>query len=364
MRGADYLILTVNPGSTSTKIGVYVNDKAEQVKNLSHNDEELAPFSGRPILDQLDFRSQTIMREVTAAGYDLKCFDAVAGRGGLMRPLASGTYRVNDEMLSDMRNGKYGEHASNMGAFLAKALAQPAGAMPCVVDPVSVDEWLPKVRLSGQEGFDRQCLCHALNTKAVCKRYAREIGRGYADLRLVVAHLGSGITVSSHEGGRMIDNHNAGHEGTFSVERSGGIGLLKIIQAAFSGKYTEKSLWQRVFRDGGVFSYLGTRDLREVEKRIEEGDEKAKLVFEAMVYQIAKDIGGFATGLYGKIDAILLTGGMAHSKKLIGDLRPAIEWIAPVKVYPGEDELQALAEGTLRVLKGEEQAKELGPGAN
>ena len=361
MRDGKFLILTANPGSTSTKIGVFLDDKPQLIKSLSHSDEELAPFSGRPILDQLEFRTQTILREVTAAGFDMKDFDAVAGRGGLMRPLASGTYRVNDEMLNDMRPCTYGEHASNMGAFLARALAEPAGAMPCVVDPVSVDEWLPKVRLSGLEGFDRQCMCHALNTKAVCKRYAREVGKSYAELRLVVAHLGSGITVSSHEGGRMIDNHNAGHEGAMSAERAGGVGLLKIIQAAFSGQYTEKSLWYKVFRDGGFFSYLGTRDLREVEKMIAEGNEKAKLVYDAMVYQIAKDIGGFATGLYGKIDAILLTGGMAYSKKLIEELTPAIAWIAPVKVYPGEDELQALAEGALRVLKDEEQPKELGP---
>lgn len=360
MQAGDLLILTINPGSISTKIGVYVNESAVFVKTISHSDEEMEQFRGRPILDQLDYRREAIERELAAAKYEIK-FDAVAGRGGLMRGLPSGTYRVNDEMLGDLRLTRYGEHASNLGAYLARTIADEAGAEAFIVDPVSVDEWTDKARISGSALADRHCAGHALNTKAVAKRYAREQGKKYSDLRLIVAHMGSGITVSAHEGGRMVDNHNAGHEGAFSTERSGGMQLLNVIQLAFSGEYTEKSLWAALNREGGLYSYLGTRDLREVESRIGSGDPKATLIYDAMVYQIAKDIGVMATVLYGKVDAILLTGGMAHSKKLVEQLRPAVEWIAPLAVYAGEDELQALAEGALRVLRHEEQAMELGP---
>jgi butyrate kinase len=359
MRADELLILAVNPGSISTKIAVYANDRPAFVQNLSHSDQEMEPLRGRPILDQLEFRRAAIEREVEAAGFDLPQFDAVAGRGGLMRNLPSGTYRVNEEMLGDLRLTRYGEHASNLGAFLAQALAAKSGAEAFVVDPVSVDEWTEKARISGSALADRHCSGHALNTKAVAKRFAREQQKNYADLRLIVAHMGSGITVSAHENGRMVDQNNAGHEGAFSTERSGGLQLLKVIQLCFSGKYTEKSLWEALNREGGLYSYLGTRDLREVECRILAGDARAALIFDALVYQIAKDIGTMATVLYGRVDAILLTGGMAHSQKLIAQLRPAIEWIAPVAVYPGEDELQALAEGALRVLRGEEQAREL-----
>jgi butyrate kinase len=359
MRAGEFLVLTINPGSTTTKIGVYANENPELVRNLSHSDEEMRQFTGKRILDQLDFRLAAIERELAADNYDIRQFDAVVGRGGLMRGLPSGTYRVNEEMLGDLRLTRYGEHASNLGAFLAQAIAREAGAEAFIVDPVSVDEWNGRARLSGSALADRHCAGHALNTKAVAKRYARERGKKYADLRLVVAHMGSGVTVSAHENGRMIDQNNAGHEGAFSPERSGGMPLLTVIQLCFSGKYTEKSLWNALNREGGLYSYLGTRDLREVERRIAAGDARAALVFDAMVYQIAKDIGQMATVLCGRVDAILLTGGMAHSQKLIAELRPAIEWIAPVQVYPGEDELQALAEGALRVLRHEEQAQEL-----
>jgi len=223
-----------------------------------------------------------------------------------------------------------------------------------------VDEWTEKARISGSALAERLCMSHALNMKAVAKRYARERGQAYAELRLVVAHLGSGISVSAHENGRMIDVNSAGQEGTFSTERSGGLPLRKVIELCFCGKYSEPQLWNLFNREGGIYSYLGTKDLREVERRIAAGDSKAALIFDAMAYQIAKDIGAMATVLNGRLDAILLTGGMAHSQKLIDALRPAIQWISPIAVYPGEDELQALAEGVLRVLRKEEQARELG----
>lgn len=359
MQAGEWKVLGINPGSTSTKIAVYGNDRVELVRNLDHSESEMEQFRGRPILDQLEFRQSCIERELSDAEYKLEQFDAVVGRGGLMRPVASGTYRVNEAMLEDLRSTRYGEHASNLGAFLAQAIGAKAGAEAFIVDPVSVDEFTETARVSGSALADRQCLSHALNTKAVAKRYAREQGRAYADLRLVVAHLGSGISVSAHEGGKMIDVNVAGQEGAFAMDRSGGLQIQKVIQLCFSGRYTEKQLWNLLNREGGVYSYLGTKDLREVERRIEAGDNHAALIFDAMVYQTAKDIGAMATVLKGRVDAVLLTGGMAHSEKLVPKLREAIEWIAPVTVYPGEDELQALAEGAMRVLCGEEKAREL-----
>jgi butyrate kinase len=360
MQEGEFRVLAINPGSASTKIALYANERPELVRNLDHTDSEMHPFFGRPILDQLEFRQAKIGAELSAAGYELKQLHAVAGRGGMTRPLPSGTFRVNDAMLEDLRLTRYGEHASNLGAFLARAIAQKAGVEAFVVDPVGVDEWTEKARISGSALAERLCMSHALNMKAVAKRYARERGQAYAELRLVVAHLGSGISVSAHENGRMIDVNSAGQEGTFSTERSGGLPLRKVIELCFCGKYSEPQLWNLFNREGGIYSYLGTKDLREVERRIAAGDSKAALIFDAMAYQIAKDIGAMATVLNGRLDAILLTGGMAHSQKLIDALRPAIQWISPIAVYPGEDELQALAEGVLRVLRKEEQARELG----
>jgi butyrate kinase len=365
MRAGEYLVLTINPGSTSTKIAVYANETAEMVRNLTHSDEEMDQFKSKRVLDQLEFRLAAVERELAADKYDLKQFDAIVGRGGLMRGLPSGTYRVNEEMLSDLRLTRFGDHASNLGAFMAQQIARDAGgtAEAFVVDPVSVDEWSDMMRISGTALVERHAGGHMLNTKAVAKRYAREQGKPYADFRLIVSHIGSGITTSAHEKARIIDSLEPGHEGAFSTERSGVLPLLKVIQLCFSGKYTEKTLWFALNREGGLYSYLGTRDLREVIKRIEAGDAKAKLIFEAMAYQIAKDIATMAAPLCGRVDAILLTGGMAYSEKLVNTIRPYVEWIAPIVVYAGEDELQAMAEGALRVLRGEEQAQELGPEA-
>jgi butyrate kinase len=359
MPPAEFRVLAINPGSTSTKIAVYVNERAEWVRCASHCDAEMEPYRGRPILDQLEFRRACIVAELTGAGYSLAGFDAVAGRGGLMRRIGSGTYRVNEAMLDDLRVAAHGEHASNMGAFLAEAIAAKGGALACVVDPVSVDEYSEKARISGTALVERHSLSHALNTKAVAKRFAREKGKAYADLRLVIAHLGSGISVSAHEGGRMVDVNLAGQEGPMSTERAGGLQWLSVVQLCFSGRYTQESIYNLLFREGGIYSYLGTKDLREVEGRTAEGDARATLIFDAMVYQVVKEIGAMAAALNGRVDAVLLTGGMARSEKLIGALRASIEWIAPVVVYPGEDELQALAEGALRVLRGEEEAREL-----
>ena len=353
----DLRILAINPGSTSTKFALYVNESPALVKNIRHSEADLAPFRGRSILEQQQFRAQQIEAALNEAGYDVGDLHAVVGRGGLLPPVASGTYLVNDDMLEALRLARRGEHASNLGAFLAQYLAQQAGAKAYIVDPVSVDEWPSLARLSGSALLERQCLSHALNSKAVAKRYARESGKKYESLRLIVAHLGSGISVSAHAEDRMIDVTNSREEGAFSTERAGGVPAMQLVDLCFSGRYTRNQVEAVLFREGGLYSYLGTKDLVEVEQRIATGDTKAALVFGAMLHQIGKEIGAMAAVLHGRVDALLLTGGMAHSDRLAGALAKYIGWIAPIVRYPGEDELQALVEGALRVLRGEEEAR-------
>lgn len=361
MLPGEFTILAINPGSTSTKVGVYRNEKPVLQCNICHGTEELRLFRGRSILEQLEFRQMAIERKLLDTGFMQSDFNAIVGRGGLLRPVPSGIFRVNDEMLAELRRAPHGEHASNLGAFLARAIADQAGCDAYVVDPVSVDELGDVARISGSALTIRRSLSHALNTKAIARRYAREVAKDYAELRLIIAHLGSGISVSAHAGGRMIDVNLAGQEGTFSTERCGGLQLLGVVDLCFSGTYTRKELWDAFIREGGIYSYLGTKDLSDVESRIAAGDGNAALIFDAMVYQISKDIGSMATVLHGCVDALLLTGGMARSEKLVAQIRTAVEWIAPVRVYPGEDELQALVEGVLRGLRGQEQAIELQP---
>lgn len=264
-------------------------------------------------------------------------------------------------MLDELRLARRGDHASNLGAFLAHDLAQQANAPAFIVDPVSVEEWPEYARLSGSALLERQCLSHALNSKAVAKRFAREHGKAYESLRLVVAHLGSGISISAHENGRMVDVSNPREEGAFSTERAGGVPVMQLVHLCFSGRYTQKQVEAQLFSEGGLFSYLGTKDLIEVEQRIDRGDAGAEKVFNAMVYQIAKEIGAMAAALHGNVYALLVTGGMAHSERLVSMLQSYVSWIAPLVRYPGEDELQALAEGALRVVRGEEQPRTLSP---
>jgi len=313
---------------------------------------------------RLDYRTgliETALAEAgySATGYGTDRFAAVAGRGGLMPPTESGTYLVDEAMVEELRLARRGEHASNLGALLAFRFATVAGVNAYIVDPVTVDEWQECARLTGSPLVERICVGHALNTKAVARRFAREQQRTYEALRLVVVHMGSGITVSAHRGGRMIDNNAIG-EGPFGPDRSGWLPSRELVKVCFSGRYTQNELERQVFGDGGLLAYLGTRDLSEVESRIDVGDAKAARVFEAMIYQIAKEAGAMAAVLQGKVDAVLLTGGMAYSARVVKLLREYLEWIAPITVYPGEDELQALAEGVFRVLDGEEQAKRLG----
>jgi butyrate kinase len=321
----------------------------------------MAPFRGRPIVEQEPFRSAQIESALAESGHDVYELHAVAGRGGLLPPLASGTYIVNQAMLEELRRAKRGEHASNLGAFLAHSIGQKAGVEAYVVDPVSVDEWPDSARLSGTALIERQCLSHALNSKAVAKRHARETGRAYELLQLIVAHLGSGISVSAHKNGRMIDVTNSREEGAFSTERAGGVPSMQLVDLCFSGNYTRGQVEELLFRQAGLYSYLGTRDVEEVERRMAFGESKASIVYEAMVHQIAKEIGAMATVLNGTVDALLFTGGMAHSRKLVAAVTERVGWIAPIVVFPGEDELQALAEGVLRALRHEEEVRVFGP---
>ena len=356
-------VLAINPGSTSTKFGIYTRSGAELEQTIFHGDEELERFKGRPMVARLDYRAALIAKALEEAGYSRmgrgeERFEAVAGRGGLLPALPCGTYLVDEAMVEELHLARKGEHASNLGALLALQFAQSAGVNAYIVDPVTVDEWQPCARVTGSPLVGRTSIGHALNTKAVAKRFAQECGRPYAELRLIVAHMGSGITVSAHQDGRTIDS-NTIEEGPFGPDRSGGLPVRKLIKLCFSGSYNEKQLDRMVFGEGGLFAYLGTRDLREVERRMDAGDPEATLVFEAMVYQIAKEIGSMAAVLSGKVDALLLTGGMAHSERVVIRLRERLGWIAPMRVYPGENELQALAEGVFRVLDGVERARRL-----
>ncbi len=314
-------------------------------------------------MDRLEYRAGKIEEALAEAGYcprgkGEELWVAVAGRGGLLPPMECGTYLVDNTMVEELRRARRGEHASNLGAVLALRFARAAGVQAYIVDPVTVDEWQPSARFSGSPLIRRSCIGHALNTKAVAKRYAREQGRPYAELRLIVVHMGSGITVSAHRAELMVDS-NSIEEGPFGPDRTGSLPVRALIKLCFSGTMTEKEMDRHVFGDGGLFAYLGTRDLIEVERRIDKGDGQAAAAFEAMIYQIGKETGAMGAVLEGKVDAVLLTGGMARSERLVERLRGYIDWIAPNAVYPGEDELRALAEGVFRVLDGEEVARTL-----
>ena len=351
-------VLAINPGSTSTKFGFYTRQGVEWVRTVRHGDEELARFGDRPMVARLEYRAAMIAHALEESDYKANEVAAVAGRGGLLPPVTCGTYLVDEAMVEELRLARRGEHASNLGALLALRFAHEAGVNAYIVDPVTADEWQECARLSGSPLIERSPIGHVLNTRAVAHRFAREQGRPYETLRLIVAHMGSGITVSAHREGRQIDS-NTIDEGPFGPDRTGGLPVRALIKLCFGGRFAQKEIDHKIFGDGGLFAYLGTRDLQEVERRIDSGDREATSVFDAMVYQIAKEAGSMAAVLEGNADALLLTGGMAHSERVINRLRSYLDWIAPVKVYPGEDELQALAEGVFRVLDGEEKAKRL-----
>lgn len=351
-----YKILTINPGSTSTKIAVFDNDQEVFEKTLRHSSDEIGQFKN--ISDQFNFRKDVIESELTLANIDLKSLDCIVGRGGLLKPIKGGTYSVTESMLEDLRVGVSGQHASNLGGIIASEFSKELNIPAFIVDPVVVDEMMPVARVSGLADIERRSIFHALNQKAIARRYADEIGKKYSDLNLIVAHMGGGVSIGAHEKGCVVDVANAlDGEGPFSPERSGSIPIGSLVDMCYSGKYTIYDMKKKITGKGGLVSYLDTNDVRDVEAMVENGDEKAITVYKAMAYQIAKDIGAGATVLAGKVDAILLTGGIAYSKKFTDLITERVNFIANVKVYPGEDEMIALALGGLRVMRGEEVAQ-------
>lgn len=347
----DYKILVINPGNTSTKIGIYENEKELYEITVEHREDDFAAYPR--IADQKAFRSQLVETALKNAGFKLSDIDVIIGRGGIGKPIEGGLYRINEELLKDMGNATYGEHASNLGSLIAKGLADKVGVPAFIMDPVSIDEMEPVARISGLKEIPRISLLHGLNSRAVANYYAKEAGKSYEDMRLIVVHLGSGISITPHLKGRIIDCNNAFEDGPMSPDRSGGLPSKSLVELCYSGKYKSlDEMLKRINREGGIYDHLGTRDIREVEVMVAKGDQYANLVLRAMVYQIAKEIGAMATVLEGRVDAIIVTGGMAHSKRLMVDLEKRVSFIAPVVVRPGEMEMAALAKGAYDAMLG------------
>ena len=349
-------ILAINPGATSTKIAVFDGDAVVMKKTLEHQGTELKGFAR--VFDQYPYRIELIRRELMEAGIPLESLSAVVGRGGLLKPLPGGTYRVNEAMEHDMQKAERGEHASNLGPVIAYELAGQLKIPAFIVDPVSVDELEPVARISGSPWFERVSMTHALNMKAVARKVAAELGKKYTEANLVVAHLGTGVSLSVHSGGRMIDMVDGKDEGPFAPDRCGGVPSSQLVKLCFSGKYTLQEVRDGLFGSGGLYGYLGTKDIRQVKKMADEGNEKAALLLEALSYQVAKYIAAMASVLKGKVDRIVLTGGMAYAPYLVEAIIDRVGFIAPVTVVPGEEELESLAAGALRVLRHQEEPHE------
>lgn len=343
-------ILAINPGATSTKIAVYEDKTNIFTKNIKHTMEELSQFA--TIADQYDYRKQVILDELKNQNIDLNAIAIIIGRGGLIKPIQSGAYRINDLMKKHLKEGYNGVHACNLGGLIADSLAKMIGLPEAfIADPVVVDEMDNIARISGNAAFERLSIFHALNQKAIARTHAASIGKRYEDLNLIVAHMGGGISVGAHRKGKVIDvNQALDGEGPFSPERSGTLPMNQVIKACFSGKYTYEDMKKMMVGKGGTYSYLGTNDAYEVEKRAKAGDEKADLLERAMAYQVAKSIGANAAALQGKVDAILITGGIAHGKPIVDHIKSYVSWIAPVAVYPGEDEMESLAMNARMIL--------------
>ena len=350
-----YEILVINPGSTSTKIGVFADETMLFDVTLRHSAEELAPYA--TIADQKAFRKDLVLSALQEKNYDAKNLSAVSARGGLVAPIPGGTYAVNENLLRDCAAGVQGQHASNLGAMIAHEIGEELGIPAFVVDPPVVDELADVARFSGHPAIIRASKFHALNQKAVAKRYAKESGTPYEELNLIVCHMGGGVSVGAHDHGRIVDTQNAlDGDGPFSPERSGSLPAGQLAELCFSGDYTYAEIKKMLSGRGGIVAYTGTTNMIEVTEKAKT-DEYTARVLAAFHYQIAKEIGAMAAVLNGKVDQIILTGGIAYGKETVAALREKVEWIAPITVYPGEDELLALTQGALRVLSGEEEAK-------
>ena len=348
-------LLIINPGSTSTKVAIFENETSILDKTIRHEISDLAQFD--KLTDQYDFRKQIIMDQVEASGIQLTELAAVVGRGGLIKPLSGGTYAVNEAMIRDLHIGVQGEHASNLGGLIASEIAKHIGKPAFIVDPVVVDELMDISRVSGHPWIKRRSIFHALNQKAMARRYCQDTGQGYFNVNLVVAHMGGGISVGMHSMGKVIDVSNAlDGEGPFSPERSGTLPVGDLVDLCYSGKYTQKEVRAAITGKGGMVAYFGTNNMMEIEERAKT-DPEVQLAIDAMIYQISKEIAAVSTAVCGKVDAIILTGGLAYWDYLVKEVTKRVEFITEVRAYPGEHELIALAQGALRVLRGEEEAK-------
>lgn len=349
-------ILVINPGSTSTKIAVYLDKDKIFETNIEHSKDDLASYDS--VFEQKEYRMELVKDALVQSGIKYSDIDVVIGRGGLGKPIEGGIYSINDAMLEDVSNCTYGEHPANLGPVIAKEIADDMGVPALVMDPVSVDEMEPVARLSGLKELPRISMMHTLNSRAVARKFSEEMGKKYEDLNFVVAHLGAGISITPHTKGRIVDCNNTFEGGPMCPDRAGGLPSKSLVQLCYSGKYKDAAaLIKKMTREGGISDHLQTKDLRIVEKMVREGDEYAGLVLQAMVYQIAKEIGAMSTVLKGDVDYIIITGGMAFSEGLVKDITDRVKSIAPVVVRPGENELEALAFGALRAMQGEETIK-------
>ncbi|MDP1622928.1 MAG: butyrate kinase [Bacteroidales bacterium] len=349
----DIKVLAINPGSTSTKVAVYLNTEPAFLKNIKHTSEELAPFA--KITDQFQFRNEIILQQLYDADIFIEDLQAVVGRGGLLKPIPSGIYEVNDAMIADLKNSPLGEHASNLGGLIARNMVRSLpNAKAYIVDPIVVDEFDAIARISGHPLFKRASIFHALNQKAIAREHAKSIRRKYEDMNLIVVHLGGGITVGAHHKGRVIDvNQGLDGEGPFSPERAGTLPIGDLVRLCFSGKYSQSEVLKMLKGDGGLVAYLGTNSAYDVEKMVNEGNTQAELIYHAMAYQVAKYVGEMYTVLKGEVDAILITGGIAYDKGFVNWIQERVYKLAPIHIYPGEDEMKALAINGFMVVRGE-----------
>ncbi len=354
----DIYIIAINPGSTSTKIAVFRNNKSIYEENIKHSNEELEPFE--KITDQFAFRKAAILDRLKNLDLDPATVKVIMGRGGMVKPIPSGVYRINDALIRDLFDPACGERASNLGGLIAHDLAKEyPTAKAFITDPVVVDEMEDIARISGHPVFTRKSVFHALNQKATARRHAKVVGRPYEERNLIVVHLGGGISVGAHSKGKVIDvNHAVGGEGPFSPERAGSVPVTDLVRLCFSGKYTQKEIIRMMVGQGGLTAYLGTNDADEGEQRVEKGDAEAAFIYEAMAYQVSKAVGEMSTVFKGKVDGILITGGIAYDKWFTAQLKNRIAWISTVYIYPGENEMEALAMNAMRAYRGEAEIVE------
>ena len=346
-------VLIINPGATSTKIAVFEEDRQLFKLGIDHSAEELDRFE--KVIDQADYRKEAILTAVAEAGFRLTDFDAVCGRGGLYRPIPSGTYAVNDKVMADVEAAPYGEHPSNLGAYLAKKIGDMVGIPAFFVDPVCVDELTDVAHYTGFAEFRRLCQFHALNQKSIGRKAAKELGKKYEEANLIVCHLGGGVSVAAHDHGRVVDVFNVKDEGAMGMDRGGALPVNQLINYCYSGK-SKDEVKKILGRRSGMFSYLGTTDFRVICAKVVEGDPKYVEAYQALVYQLSKDIGAMAAVLKFQVDAIVYTGGMAYEQFFCDDITDYVGKLAPVIRLPGEEEMRSLAEGALRVLHGEQEA--------